>query len=329
MNKPNYELSIIDNLFFDLFGFYPNKEGQSYEMIVGAVLKILYSNNKIIRDERKRGDYDKNLYQIDVSLYSVDSASIMVEAKDHTKFTSKVSRPELDKMAGSLIDIDFTSGYFFSATDYTRDAKKKALGSKINPSAKNISLYHLRPSTTEDRKGRVEVFQINLIAYQLDTLNTIFSPTLPDDIYNQFKEKGVPLDNLISILQPNLKDDFIECKGELFDNNRNKLGEFEFCKTLDKSIYEQAKENGLVAKGTWKVDSGSISINGNTSNLELVHYKVTFTEYTETFEVKSKGIPILLVKSEDGSIDKLITDNQLKGITFSDNGEILFDGRQS
>lgn len=329
MNKPNYELSEIDKLFFNLFGFYPNKEGQSYEMIVGAVLKILYTTNKIIKDERKRGLYDKNLYQIDVSLYSGDTEAIMVEAKDHTKFTSKVSRPEIDKMAGSLIEIDFASGYFFSATDYTRDAKKKSIGSKLNPAAKDISLYHLRPSTSEDRKGRVEIFKINLNTYQLDANNTVFSPTLPPNIYDDLKGKGVPLDNLISVLQPNYHDNFIECKGVLYDNNRNKLGEFDFYKSLDKSIYEEAKANGLVAKGTWKVDRGSITINGHISNIELVHYKLTFVEHTETIEIKSQGTPVLLVKSEDGTINKLITDYQLKGITFSDDGEIHFDGRSS
>ena len=71
-------------------GFYPTKEGQSYEKIVGAALKIIYSDKKIIWDERKRGEYDKNIYQIDVGLYSIDNESVMVESKDHTKFKSCV-----------------------------------------------------------------------------------------------------------------------------------------------------------------------------------------------------------------------------------------------
>jgi hypothetical protein len=45
---PNYRRSEIDNLFHDLFGYYPNKEGQSYELIVSAVLKILYPEQKIM-----------------------------------------------------------------------------------------------------------------------------------------------------------------------------------------------------------------------------------------------------------------------------------------
>jgi len=38
---PNYDISEIDELFFKIYGFYPTKEGQSYELIVGSILKIL------------------------------------------------------------------------------------------------------------------------------------------------------------------------------------------------------------------------------------------------------------------------------------------------
>ena len=94
-------------------------------------------------DERVKGEFDNNTYQIDVSIYGMNIESIMVEAKDHTKYNTKVSRPEFDKLAGSLIEVDFNTGYFFSATDYTRDARKKALGSQINTNAKSITIYHL------------------------------------------------------------------------------------------------------------------------------------------------------------------------------------------
>ncbi len=44
--KPNYKKSEIDELFYELYGFYPKKEGQSYELLVGAVLKFLILNKK-------------------------------------------------------------------------------------------------------------------------------------------------------------------------------------------------------------------------------------------------------------------------------------------
>jgi hypothetical protein len=328
MTKPYYELNEIDNLFFDLFGFYPTKEGQSYEKIVGAALKIIYSDKQITWDERKKGIYDKNTYQIDVGLYSIDGDNFMVEAKDHSKDNKKVSRPELDKVAGSLIELEYDSGLFFSATDYTRDARKKSQGSQINPNAKKISLYHLRPSKDEDKKGRVEVFKIKIATYEIDEKNTSFNPTIPDSAFDDYQKLGIPT-GLKSYTQFYYDETSIHCKGLLHDDNDVYIGEYEFFKTLDKSVYQQAKDNNLTISGTWKVDSGYFQVKNLRTQIDNVQYKITFKEISTDFEVKSQGRPVLLIASEDGEINKLLTDHQLKGITFSDNGEILFDGRQS
>jgi hypothetical protein len=41
-----------------------------------------------------KGTFDENLHLIDVSLFSVDNDTIIaVEAKDHTKYNSRVNRP--------------------------------------------------------------------------------------------------------------------------------------------------------------------------------------------------------------------------------------------
>jgi hypothetical protein len=40
----SYEKSPIDKFFYELFGYYPPKAGQSYELIVNGALKILNLN---------------------------------------------------------------------------------------------------------------------------------------------------------------------------------------------------------------------------------------------------------------------------------------------
>lgn len=324
-DKPTYKLSVIDNLFFDLFGYYPTKEGQSYELLVGAVLKILDSDKKIVWDEREKGTYDENNYQIDVSIYNLDFDSIMVEAKDHTKDGAKVKRPELDKVAGSLIELNFESGYFFSATDYTRDAKKKSLGSKKNPNAKKIQLYHFRPSTDADKEKRIETFRVTISMYELDPQKTIFNPTIPDEYFDKWKNSGLPT-NLKSATECCYDDKSIHCKGYLYDDQNNYVGEYEFFKALDKSIYDEAKDAEFSIKGVWDIDGGFIKINGDQIKIDKVQYVVTFRDIGHTFEIKAEGKPVMLVATDDNDTNKLITDNQLKGITFNDNGEIEFNG---
>ena len=56
-NTPYYKPSKIDEIFYNLFQFYPTQEGKSYEMLVGAVVKILFEKT-VILDERKRGEFD-------------------------------------------------------------------------------------------------------------------------------------------------------------------------------------------------------------------------------------------------------------------------------
>jgi hypothetical protein len=323
---PKYKLSIIDELFFGIFGFYPTKEGQSYEMLVGSVLKILNPEKKIVWDERKVGVYDNNSYQIDVSLYEVDSESIMVEAKDHTKYGLKVSRPELDKVAGTLIEINSTSGYVFSATDFTRDANQKSIGSKINPNAKDISLYHLRPSTLEDRKGRINKFQINISVFSINPEKVILNPTIPDNIIEDFQNRNLPL-NFTARTDFDYQNKYVSCLAELFDDSGVKVGYFKFYKSIDIPLLEQAKERDFVIQGRWKVDSGNINLYGAESPIEYINYRLPFDCHTEPLVIESTGNPILLVKNQDNSVNTLITDYQMKGITFNKGCEIEFDGR--
>ena len=62
-NEQEGNSSRMDDLFFSLFGFYPKKAGMAYEMLVGAILKII-GYNKVVLNESKRGNFDGNFYQI-------------------------------------------------------------------------------------------------------------------------------------------------------------------------------------------------------------------------------------------------------------------------
>jgi hypothetical protein len=43
----SYERSPIDDFFFSLYGFYPEKEGQAFELITNAALKIINEEKKV------------------------------------------------------------------------------------------------------------------------------------------------------------------------------------------------------------------------------------------------------------------------------------------
>ena len=91
--------SPIDNLFFDIFGYYPNKAGTAYEILVAAAIKII-TGETIHYDQNLKGIYSKTNYQIDAIN---ESENKIIEAKDYTIQNKKVGRPDLQKLQGALV----------------------------------------------------------------------------------------------------------------------------------------------------------------------------------------------------------------------------------
>lgn len=322
---PNYQVSEIDSIFYFLYGFYPTKEGQSFELLVGAVLKILNSSKRIVWDERARGEYDSNSYQIDVTVYGTDS-HIAVEGKDHTKDEAPVGRPELDKLAGSLIEVNHSTGYFFSATGYTRDAIRKAKASAINPRAKRIDLYHLRASSILDRPNRIETFIVRFHLPEMDLNNTGLLPVLsPKEVAELFPGISEKV-NLESRIRFQWNKNIITCYVGLFDSEGVKQGYYRFRKTFAEKFLDVVENGNWRIEGTWDVEDGLIEAHGKQLPLLQVNYRVAFNLTTVTDTISAIGSPILLVRSDENTLDKLITDHQLRGVTFHESGEIYFDG---
>jgi restriction endonuclease Mrr len=114
--------SPIDDLFYSLYKFYPNKKGRAFELLVAAAIKII-TGKKVDPDKHVKGEYSKTDYQIDGILYD-DKGEVMIEAKDYTARDEKVGRDDLQTMQGALTELKFIKGVFASATDFTRPARK-------------------------------------------------------------------------------------------------------------------------------------------------------------------------------------------------------------
>lgn len=115
-------------------------------------------------DTRIRGQFSNILYQIDVHhINAVEKAASMGEAKDYSEQGKKVGRGDLQKLSGALPDLDsIDSGIFFSATGYTKPAKKYAAAAQNITGGKSIDLYELRPSTELDENGFIKTIIINI-----------------------------------------------------------------------------------------------------------------------------------------------------------------------
>ena len=173
----SYNKSPIDNFFYNIYGFYPEKAGQAYELLANAALKIINKDSEVKYNQFRDGTYSQQKYQLD----GIKDEKESVEAKDYTLRNEKVGRPDVQKQEGGLIDLPFDGGVFASATGYTRNAVKYAEGTYKMPNGKPIDLYDIRPSTEEDEEGRVKTIVINIIAISLSFESGKFEPVFTKD----------------------------------------------------------------------------------------------------------------------------------------------------
>ncbi len=296
--------SPIDELFNELFGYYPTKAGKAYELIVAAALKVI-TGEEITYDQHVKGLFSGTDYQLDGLIEKDDSSKTMVEAKDYTIDGDKVGRGDLQKLQGALTDLPVSGGIFASATDYTKPAQKYSDGSRLNPSNKPITLYHIRPSTELDLDGRVKRITIEM------------EVILPDFLRGDYKAYFTTASNeLLRSNHVNIPsyrlDTFYDSKGKAH------CSFYDFClknQPISASISDE------YALGCWVLTSMFVKVGEALYELKGIDYKIPYTRTVYPFDIGNEGNHKLLIKSHDGSINKLLTDVELKKIMFS-NGKV-------
>ena len=296
MNK-----SPIDELFFELYGFYPNKAGQAYEMLVSAAFKLLF-DKEVEYDQRLRGDYSGTVYQLD-GLIKTDKETEMVEAKDYTIDNRKVGRGDLQKLQGALSDLPTEKGIFASATGFTKPSSKYADGVKKNPTTKPIELFEIRPSTEEDENGRIKKIIINMSIHIPDYKKGKFQPIFTKKGLEKAKQKKI-------INKP------IEMRLENFFNEQGNV-----IITLHEltTKYPPGTTWGknYIAKACWIID-GYLEIESELYQIKGIQYEIPYSVREEQIIIEGGGNPKIYIKSHSGEINKLITDEDLKKVKFKD-----------
>lgn len=292
--------SPIDDLFFELYGYYPPKAGQAYEMIVAAAFKLLL-DKEVEYDQRLRGEFSETVYQLDGVIDEEDKK--MVEAKDYTIDKRKVGRGDLQKLQGALTDLPVKSGVFASATNFTKPASKYAKSAERNPLNKEIELFDIRPSTEEDEKGRIKKIIINMSMHIADYERGKYQPIFTKKGRNKAEESG-------------LANKQVEMRLENFYNENG---------DIILTLYELTKNNppgttweeNFIAKGCWIIN-GFFEIEDELYEIKGLEYEVPYSVGKQELVIEGGGNPKIYIKSHSGSIDKLITDEDLKKVIFED-----------
>ena len=303
--------SIIDDLFYRLYGEHQAKEGQALERLSAVAFKLLEEARKVQYDQQMRAPYSQTVYQVD-GLIGEGDQQVMVEAKDYTVRNDKVGRADIQKLEGALTDLDIAEGRFVSATDYTNRAKPYAESTKTNPKQNPIELYHVRPSTPNDEKGRIKTIVVNIIAHGLDFERGTYLPLINKQFFESIKEKI----SEEGVKQRTTLYQFYNKEGQAVETFENITRQLNHRLPVD-------SEKRYILEGKW-VFSEPVYVDMEPLGrvlIDAIEYKIPTYTAECTFAINQDGNPVLLVKSEDGKVNKLFTDQQLKGFCF-DNGEI-------
>lgn len=289
-----YEPSIYDDLYYDLTGSYLTKEGTAYEKISTAIIGLLQDKG-VAHDMRIRGK-SGSIYQIDGLVDKI----IMVEAKDYAKRNSKVSRGDLQKQEGALTDLEgITEGYFASATDFTIPARKYAKGTAVNEMQKEIKAFDIRKSSEDDKKGRIQVINVKMVArwpeYRPDGFRIIWYDKATEAAFLQHSLNVDPADRGFQIHV------FYDGQGNVIDTIEN----------VSKTQSPKYLDTDTEVYGTFNIDA-YVSAAGKLFHIKGITYIADIITELNDFEVKKEGDALMLAKCDDLDINTLITDVELK-----------------
>lgn len=303
-HTPKYEKTPSDELFKQLYGFYPKKAGTSHELISAATYWHLIENENIadVIMENKFVESKHDVRVKDVAEHQIDGIielknkkgkiinKIALEAKDHYQNNKgkNVPKGEVQKLDSTIRDIEsFGEGVFFTSTDFTPESLNFIKGLSPRKHQKNIKLYKVRPSKKEDERGRIKGFIIkstarisHRIIYPYISYNTVAFPALMCECGEDYPILDIKKNQISSICQ---------------------------------AIVQQYGNENIPQKGVVNI-RGYLQHMGNI--IPIIGFVYDTIEEVLSFpdkEVKPNGNPVLYVESLiDGNVDILLTDTDLK-----------------
>jgi hypothetical protein len=303
--------SPVDKIFKEIFGYLPDKKGTAFERLA-AIASYLLDEGNIQHDARIRGQFSDTLYQIDVHhVNTADKKASMGEAKDYSEQGKKVGRGDLQKLAGALPDLhSIDSGMFFSATGYSKPAKKYAGAAQNITGGKSIDLYELRPSTELDENGFIKTIVVNI---------HVISPRPHlGNWVPHFTERGnIALKTLLREGEDVRRYDMM--LDSFFDERGNKVFTLY---DLTSQGYGEINQETNKAHGAFLLSNLFINVEGILAEIRGLEYEIPFEFFTREIRITDNSEHRFVIADEKGKILQFLTDKILQTFYFDEGGNL-------
>jgi hypothetical protein len=305
--------SPVEDLYREVFGLLPKKSGEAYERLAAIALHLI-AGGSVVHDDKLRGQFSQTLYQIDAHHRGGDGTSRMAEAKDYSEAERKVGRPDLQKLGGALPDLaTIDAGAFFSATGYTRPAKKYAdTASQIV--GKPIALYELRPTVTEDHEGIVKTIVLRMHISTPDLANSQWQPHITAAGQSALKHL-LPEGSELRQLETGLSEFFDEAGASILT-----------LRELTSRGYGDEHELTGASQGCFVLPGLHIEIGGVLAEISGLEYSVPYVKEVREIRITDDSECRFALLDGEGKTLKLLSDKSLQQYSFDEAGNLIQGG---
>lgn len=282
------------------------KQGTKYERLAAVVFKALNTNDVVIHDLTLRGDGKKTPHQIDVIIERASiSKRVLVECKD---YDSKVGIGIVRDFFGAISQIKPDEAFVVTTEGYTRTARSFA-------EEEGIKLAILRGFKEEDWDGRVKEIHIRGTFTVMNTPQISWIAASQEELDNFHANANNAEIN--SVQKTNTLDTFFyDCQGNPQENFQ----------TVLQPIFNSFSRNpNSPTTGQYEFESTKyIKLAGVLVAIKGFKYEFSSHQITsETVVDAGQKIATLLFQVIDGTLDKVIYNQDLDRWTFDDDGHVV------
>jgi hypothetical protein len=275
------------------------KHGTKFERLAAIVFQVLEADATVELDLRLRGDGKRTTHQIDVRITRAGrTRRVLVECKDKT--TTKVDLEEARSFATVMRHLD-ADGVMITTTGFTQGAADLA-------DDEGIELFTLRPFLSQDREGRIMQISIAVTAV-LPVPDSVAVSSGPGE--SEFEEGNHSVELSAPIVTGSSMRDMRELLGSLMESPLDPpypQGPQESIRDFDPPVVFDVSGRHLAVRQIcvkYHVEISKLEVSANAGN----------------------RIATLILRSLDGSIDRVIWNDQL-GMYIVDPLTGLLSGRE-
>lgn len=276
----------IDRIYDDNVALEKLKAGTKYERLAAIIFKFLNGDATVVHDVRVRADGMRTLHQLDVRLtHRGRERHVVVECRDYD--TGEVEQADVMKFDSTLRQLG-ASGVMVTNTRFTKGARSYA-------EDESIVLAELRPATEADMENRIRtiVITLNIFSPAGDPKITFVAsePPGPDDDVETVREEALTADVMITLAD-----------GTTRSIREDLLG----------ALSAAPLEVGTHA-GQFRYDEPvGLSWGSTTSQIVGFDWEQDWISFPHEIRVESDDrIPLLLLRTLDGELDRIVSDRDL------------------